>query len=149
MVNVKEVPADVLIHNLALELKSMKVEEPEWTKYLKDGIGKEKSWTQEGWYYTRMASILRKIYINGNLGIARMSQEYGSRQDRGSKRYHPVQSSRYIIRSMFHALESLGYLKKNKIGREITPAGQALLDKVSREAMKSLSEKDKSFEKYL
>lgn len=33
----------------------------------------------------------------------------------GYKRYHPVQSSRFIIRYMFHALETMGYLKKIRL----------------------------------
>ncbi|MEM0132321.1 30S ribosomal protein S19e [Acidiplasma sp.] len=149
MVNVKEVPAEALISEIVNEFKSRNVEIPEWTKFLKDGKGKEKSWTQPDWYYTRLASILRKIYIKGNIGISRMSQEYGSRQDRGTKRYHPVQSSRFIIRYMFHALETMGYVKKDKAGRVLTPAGQALLDKASRDAMKKAVENNKVLEKYL
>ncbi len=149
MVDVKEVPADLLINKIASGFKEQNVAIPEWTKYLKDGMGREKSWTQDDWYYTRLASVLRKIYLNGNIGISRLSQEYGSRQDRGTKRYHPVSGSRFIIRNILQALESMNYVKKDKTGRILTPAGQSLLDKASKEVMKELSEKDKVFEKYL
>lgn len=149
MVDVKEVPADLLINKVASGFKEQNITIPEWTKYLKDGIGREKAWTQDDWYYTRLASVLRKIYLNGNIGISRLSQEYGSRQDRGTKRYHPVAGSRFIIRNILQTLESMGYVKKDKAGRILTPAGQSLLDKASKEVMKELSEKDKVFEKYL
>ncbi len=150
MVNVKEVPADLLLNKLASEFKEKDVKMPEWVNYLKDGIGKEKSWVQDDWYYTRMASIMRKVALNSSIGISRLSQEYGSRQDRGTKRYHPVEGSRYIVRNILQALEKLGYLKNDtKIGRSLTPAGQSLVDKAAKEVMKNLAEKDKVFEKYL
>ena len=44
MVNVKEVPADLLLSKLASEFKEKDVKMPEWVNYLKDGIGREKSW---------------------------------------------------------------------------------------------------------
>jgi len=150
MVDVKEVPADLLLNKLALEFKEKNVEIPDWVNYLKDGIGKERAWVQDDWYYRRQASILRKVYLNTSIGIARLSQEYGSRQDRGTKRYHPVQSSRFIIRNILQSLEALGYLKKDtKTGRSLTPAGRSMLDKAAKEVMKGLAEKDKVFEKYL
>ena len=43
----------------------------------------------------------------------------------------------------------MNYVKKDKTGRIIAPAGQSLLDKASKAVMKELSEKDKVFEKYL
>ena len=150
MVNVKEVPADLLLSKLASEFKEKDVKMPEWVNYLKDGIGREKSWVQDDWYYTRMASIMRKVALNSSIGISRLSQEYGSRQDRGTKRYHPVEGSRYIVRNILQSLEKLGYLKNDtKIGRSLTPAGQSLVDKAAKEVMKNLAEKDKVFEKYL
>jgi small subunit ribosomal protein S19e len=150
MVNVKEVPADLLLNKLASEFKENGVKMPEWVNYLKDGIGKERSWVQDDWYYTRMASVMRKVALNSSIGISRLSQEYGGRQDRGTKRYHPVQGSRYIVRNILQALEKLGYLKNDtKTGRSLTPAGQSLVDKAAKEVMKNLAEKDKVFEKYL
>ncbi len=149
MVNVNEVPADLLLDKLASEFKEKKVEIPDWANYLKDGIGREKAWVQEDWYYTRLASVLRKVSLKKTIGISRLSQEYGSRQDRGCKRYHPVQGSRFIVRNIFHNLEAMGYIKNDKAGRSLTPAGQSLLDNAAKKVMKELSEKDKVFEKYL
>jgi small subunit ribosomal protein S19e len=150
MVNVREVPADLLLNKIASEFKEKKVPVPDWVNYLKDGKGRERAWVQDDWYYTRLASVMRKVYLNTTIGTARLSQEYGSRQDRGTKRYHPVQGSRYIIRSILHSLDAMGYLKTDiKTGRSLTPAGQSMLDKAAKEVMKELAEKNKVFEKYL
>lgn len=149
MVNVKEVPPELLMKQLAEEFKKSKLEVPEWTDYLKAGIHKEKSWDDPDWFYTRLASTLRKVYVKGPIGIARLSEEYGGRVDNGSQGYHPGRGSRYIVRQMLQTLEKLGYVKKDKKGRSIAPGGASILDKASKEAMKLLAQSDPSLEKYL
>lgn len=150
MVDVKKVPTDLLINYVAKSLKEdERIKVPEWVSFVKTGIHREKGWTQPDWYYIRLASTLRKISLNGPVGISRLSQEYGGRVDRGSKRYHPAAGSRSIVRHMLNTLEELGYVKKDPKGRIISPQGQSLLDKTSKEALKELVEKDKSFEKFL
>ncbi len=149
MVDVKKVPADLLISNVASKLRSMGIEQPAWTSYLKDGMGKQKSWDQDDWYYTRLASMMRKLYLYENLGIMRMSEEYGGKVDRGTKRYHPAAGSRYIVRQLFKKLEELGLVKKEKTGRVLSPQGRSMLDKSAAEVLKSLVEKNKELEKYL
>ncbi|AAT42788.1 30S ribosomal protein S19e [Picrophilus oshimae] len=149
MVDVKKVPADLLINDVASKLKSMNIEQPEWVSYLKDGMGKQKSWDQEDWYYTRLASMMRKLYLYGNLGIMHMSEEYGGKVDRGTKRYHPAAGSRYIVRQLFKKLEELGLVKKEKTGRVLSPQGRSMLDKSAAEVLKKLVEKNKELEKYL
>lgn len=150
MVNVKEVPADLLVNELALQFGEMKnIEEPEWTLYTKSGVHKEKGWTQEDWYYRRLASTLRKVYVNGGIGIGRLSEQYGGKKDGGSKPYHPAAGSRSIVRHMFNKLEELGLIKKSENGRVITPAGQAMLDKASKKVMEKLAEERPELKKYL
>jgi small subunit ribosomal protein S19e len=149
MVNVKEVPPELLMKQLAEEFKKKKLEVPEWADYLKAGIHKEKSWEDPEWFYIRLASTLRKVFVKGPIGISRLSEEYGGRVDRGSQRYHPAKGSRYIVRQMLQTLEKLGYVKKDKKGRSIAPEGASILDKASKEAMKTLAQSDPSLEKYL
>ena len=150
MVNVREVPPDLLMKQLAEEFKKeKKLEVPEWTSLLKAGVHKEKAWEDPDWFYRRLASTLRKVYINGPIGISKLSEEYGGRVDRGSQRYHPAKGSRYIIRQMLQTLEKLGYVKKDKKGRTVSPQGNSILDKASKEVMKSLVQSDPSLEKYL
>ncbi len=149
MVNVKEVPPELLMKQLAEEFKKTKLEVPQWTDYLKAGIHKEKSWEDPDWFYIRLASTLRKVFIKGPIGISRLSEEYGGRVDNGSQGYHPGKGSRYIVRQMLQTLEKLGYVKKDKKGRSIAPQGASILDKASKEAMKTLAQADPSLEKYL
>jgi small subunit ribosomal protein S19e len=150
MVNVKEVPADLLVDELALQFGEMKnLEEPEWTLYTKSGVHREKGWTQEDWYYRRLASTLRKVYVNSGIGIQRLSEQYGGKKDGGSKPYHPAAGSRSIVRHMFNRLEELGLIKKSEKGRVVTPSGQAMLDKASRKVMEKLAEQKPELKKYL
>ncbi len=150
MVNVREVPPNLLMKKLAEEFKKeKKIEVPEWAGLLKAGVHKEKAWDEPDWFYNRLASTLRKVYLNGPIGISRLSEEYGGRVDNGSQGYHPAKGSRYIVRQMLQTLEKLGYVKKDKKGRSIAPQGNSILDKASKEVMKSLAQSDPSLEKYL
>ena len=150
MVNVREVPPELLLKQLAEEFKKeKKLEVPDWTNYLKAGVHKEKAWDDPEWFYKRLASTLRKVYVKGPIGISKLSEEYGGRIDRGSQRYHPGKGSRYIVRQMLQTLEKLGYVKKDKKGRTVSPQGTSILDKASKEVMKSLVQSDPSLEKYL
>lgn len=148
MVDVKKVPAQLLLNNLAKKFQADKRVKPEdWMKFAKAGIHTEKTWDQEDWYFTRLASTLRKVSLVGPIGTSRLSEHYGGRVDRGSKRYHPAKGSRSIVRHTLMALEKLGYVKKVKEGRVVSPEGQSLLDNASKEVIKELVEKDKSLEK--
>lgn len=150
MVDVRKVPAELLLRNLSKKFQGDKrVEAAEWLKFAKAGIHKEKSWEQEDWFYKRLASTLRRVYLTGPIGTSRLSEYYGGRVDRGSKRYHPARGSRSIVRHTLVTLEKLGYVKKDKNGRSISPQGQSLLDQASKEVIKELAEKDKSLEKLL
>lgn len=150
MTDVNKVPVELLLSNVAKTLKGdERIKAPEWLKYAKAGVHKEKTWDQPDWYYVRLASTLRKIYLNGPIGTVKLSQAYGGPVDRGSKRYHPAPGSRSIVRHMLNTLEELGYVKKEPKGRVIAPAGQSILTNASKAAIKELTEKDKSFEKFL
>ncbi|EQD31394.1 30S ribosomal protein S19e [mine drainage metagenome] len=122
---------------------------PEWVEFLKAGVHREKSWEQTDWYYRRLASTLRKVSLMGPIGIAKLGQEYGGSVDKGSKRYHPASGSRFIVRHMLNALESLGYVKKDAKGRMLSPKGMSLVEKTSTKVMKELVEKNPELKKYL
>ncbi len=150
MANGKYVPGDLLISYVANELnKEKKIKPPEWAIYVKTGITHEKPPLQEDWVYIRAASMLRKIYIKGPIGISQLSSEYGGKEDNGSKRYHAEKGSRSIIRYIFHELETAGYTEKSPKGRILTSAGQSLIDKASKEIIKNLAEKNPLYEKFI
>ncbi len=150
MVNVRDVPADLLIEKLTTEFsKNKKVEVPEWVEFLKSGSHREKSWYQEDWYYRRLASTLRKVYLRGNIGIQRLSEEYGGKKDNGSKPYHPVAGSRSIVRSVLKELETLGLVEKKETGRSVSAKGDSMLQKASKSVMEELSKENPELKKYL
>ncbi|HDM22679.1 MAG TPA: 30S ribosomal protein S19e [Methanomicrobia archaeon] len=133
MTTVYDVPADKLIEKLKEELKTMKeITPPEWSKFVKTSSSKERLPDQEDWWYIRAASILRKIYIYGPVGVSRLRTAYGSKKNRGHKPERFRKASGAIIRRILQQLEEAG-LVKSETGRVITPKGRSLLDRISKE----------------
>ena len=70
MTTVYDVPADLLISNVAKELsENKKINSPEWAKFVKTGVHKERRPEDMNWWYTRCASILRRVYMDGPVGM--------------------------------------------------------------------------------
>ncbi|MCL4329251.1 MAG: 30S ribosomal protein S19e [Candidatus Thermoplasmatota archaeon] len=150
MVDARNIPSDALINGLSAKFKEdSRIVPPPWVNYLKAGIHREKPWTQDDWYQVRLASTLRKISIYGPVGISKLSSYYGGKVDKGSAGYHPGKGSRFLVRHMFQVLESLGYVKKDKSGRTISPEGRSLLDKTAKEVLEKMSKEDSSLKKLL
>ena len=149
MVTVYDVPPDKLIKSVAEKLKKEKIEPPEWSRWVTTGVHKERGPEQEDWWYIRLASVLRKIYLMGPIGTSRLAAEYGGKEDRGSKRYKARKGSRAIVRKALQQLESLGYVKKSKEGRVITPQGQSFLDNTAKEVMDVILKEKPDMEKYV
>jgi len=129
MVNAYDVPASELIDAVAKELKNNeKIKPPEWIIYAKSGTHKERPTQGSEFWYLRGASMLRKIYMKGSLGTQRLRAEYGGKKNRGAKPEEHRKAGGAIIRKLLQQLDTAGYVKKGKKGREITPAGQKFLD---------------------
>ncbi len=140
MTTVYDVPAEPLIKKLAEKLQNeFKIEPPEWVEWVKTGIHKERPPENKDWWYIRAASILRRVYIRGPIGVSRLRGLYGGRRDRGSKPYRHVKGSGSIIRKALQQLEEAGLVKTVEgKGREITPKGQSLVDNTAYEVMKEI-----------
>ncbi len=149
MVTVYDVPPDKLINEAANVFKEKKIEPPEWAGWVTTGVHKERGPDQIDWWYVRLASVLRKIYVYGPIGTSRLAAYYGGKEDRGSKRYKARKGSRAIVRKALQQLESMGYVKKDKNGRVITPEGQKFLDSIAKSVMDSIVEERKDLEKYV
>ena len=137
MVTVMDVRADKMISALKEELKKMKnITPPEWSKYVKSGVNAERIPEQEDFWYIRSAAILRKIYLEGPIGVQRLRNLYGGKKRRGHKPAHHRKAGGKIIRLMLQQLEGEGLIRKHekKRGRVITPKGQKLLDKIASRA---------------
>ncbi|MEM0449495.1 MAG: 30S ribosomal protein S19e [Methanomassiliicoccales archaeon] len=135
MVTVHDVPAEELIAKVASKLRDIEfIKPPEWAEFVKTGRHTEKAPVQKDWWYTRSASILRKVAIKGPIGTSRLAEEYGGFADRGSKPNRAVKGSRNIVRKSIMQLEAAGLVAKNKNkGRILTPKGQKLLDAAAKE----------------
>ena len=139
MAKVYDIPADMLIKKLTEILKSEDINPPTWISFVKTGVHADKPPQKVDWWYTRCASILRKIYLNGPISIADMRSIYGGGKARG----YGIASHRYaggaIIRNAVHGLEKLGYVEKvEKKGRIVTKQGMKKLDNISTEILKDL-----------
>ncbi len=137
MVTVYDVDPDEFIKVLADRLKNENVKVPDWVKWVKTGPHRETGPVQDEWYYTRMASVFRKLYIKGPIGTSRLASDYGGKRDRGTKRYHAVKGSRNITRKCLQELDKLGYTSVGKEGRKLTPKGISYLEKLAEEIIKS------------
>jgi small subunit ribosomal protein S19e len=130
---VYDVPADQLIPRIAEELKKAKeVTPPEWARYVKTGAHKEKRPTTDDWWYTRCASILRRLYVKGPSGVARLRTAYGGRKRRGSRPNQFSKGSGSIIRTALQQLEKAGLVEHDKsTGRMLSNKGRSFLDKLA------------------
>ncbi|RLI79575.1 30S ribosomal protein S19e [Archaeoglobales archaeon] len=147
MATVYDVPAEMLIKKVAEKLKDM-IEEPEWAKFVKTGVHKQRSPEQEDWWYVRVASILRRIYTDGPVGIQRLRTYYGGRKRRGSKPPKFRRGSGSIVKKTLQELEKVGFVTKTKEGRIVTPQGRSFLDKTAGEVKKELVKQIPALEKY-
>ncbi len=115
------------------ELKKMNIKPPEWAEFAKTGSHREAPPIQKDWWYVRMASLLRRIYLDGPVGIQRLRTYYGGRKNRGHKPERFRRSGGSVIRKSLQQLESLGFIQKTKSkksGRVVTEAGIKFINKV-------------------
>ncbi|HID26592.1 MAG TPA: 30S ribosomal protein S19e [Methanosarcinales archaeon] len=149
MTTVYDVPASELINKVAQELKNNKnITPPKWGLWVKTGIHKELPPKDSNWWYVRCASILRRIYIDGPVGISRLRTYYGGKERRGVIAPKFSRGSGSIIREALQQLEKAGYVLNLKKGRAISPKGQSFLDNTAHDLKKELIEKIPDLAKY-
>ncbi len=135
MVTAFDIEPVILISKVAEDLKT-KITAPEWARFVKTGSHVERPPQQKDWYHVRAASLLRRVYTQGPVGIERLRTVYGGRKNRGAKPKHFRQAGGKVIRKLLQDLEALKLIKKGKKGREITPAGQKYLDGIAKSLKK-------------
>ena len=140
MAKVYDVPADKLISKLTEVLKTEEIPAPSWIMFVKSGAHADKPPQRSDWWYTRCASILRKIYLHGPLSVNDLRTIYGDgRRNMYYGARHHKDASGAIIRNAIHGLEKLGYLEKvEKKGSVLTRQGMQKLDKISTEILNEL-----------
>ncbi len=138
MVTAYDVEADALIREAAGKLKEMGLKKPSFVGIVKTGSQAERPPEQREFWWIRAASILRKIYLNSNMGVNKLRREYGDKKRRGVRPAHFRLAGGKTNRVALQELEKLGLLKKgeNGKGRVLTPAGFKFIDSAAMGAAK-------------
>lgn len=150
MAKVYDVPADELISKLAEQLKKdKKIEPPAWYPYVKTGSHVQRIPQNRDWWYVRCASLLRKVYLHGPLGIADLKVAYGGRKKVGYNLAHHKDAGGAIIRKALQQLEASGYIiKLQSKGRIISSEGMKKLDRLATEIHKELVKEAPPLQRY-
>jgi small subunit ribosomal protein S19e len=152
MTTLYDAPAEAVIEALTDTLADESaIEQPDWIEYTKSGSDREMPPEQAEFWHRRTASLLRKVAIDGPVGVGSLRTEYGSAKQ-GSNRYQvrprqSSQSSGNIIRTSLQQLEEAGYVETAEgEGRKVTPEGHSLLDETAEDVLDDLD--DPALERY-
>jgi|TARA_B100001996_G_scaffold368099_1_gene340314 small subunit ribosomal protein S19e len=142
-----DVPANLLNPALADKLTDISgISRPEWAAFVKTGVHRERPPSQENWWELRCAALLRKVAREGPIGVNALAQAYGGKKDNGSNPHTPAMGSRHIIRTALQQLQDAGLIEMKETktvqsedgesiklyaGRNISSAGQKILDEVA------------------
>ncbi|UCH56817.1 MAG: 30S ribosomal protein S19e [Candidatus Bathyarchaeota archaeon] len=151
MTTVHDVPADVLIQRLSDYMKGniRELMPPEWAAVVKTGSHVERAPQNPDWWYVRAASMIRKLYLNGPIGVARLRKEYGGRKRRGAKPAHFRKAGGSILRTLLQQLETAGLVEKASTrGRVVSPKGRSLLDAMSGQIKREMDRDNPDLKKY-
>ena len=162
MTTLYDIPAEILNPALAARLEETKsVSTPEWAEFVKTGADRERPPSQTNWWFLRSAAILRKVAREGPVGVTNLAQAFGGRKDNGAGPNTPGVASRHIIRTALQQLEEAGLVEKvpTKVvggdepvqlyaGRQITPAGQKLVDNIAHSMRAAADEQYPGLNKY-
>ena len=152
MATIHDVDVNQLLARAAKELVSVdSVKAPEWAKYAKTGVHKERPPVDHDWWYIRSAAVLRSVYLLGPVGVSKLRCKYGGRKNRGYKPEEFRKGSGSVIRKVLQQLEKAELVRQTRVGnfkgRVCTPKGQSFLDKVASELYVKVSNKAPKTEK--
>merc|ERR550525_1803232 len=145
VVTVKDVEADKFITAFAQHLKRQgRFEIPKWADVVKTGKNKELPPNDPDWLYVRTASMVRKIYIRGGIGVGAFRKVYGGQKRRGTCTNIYTKASGKIARYVLQQLEEMGLVEQDEDngGRRITKEGQRELDTVAVQAVAADADED-------
>lgn len=140
MVKAYDIPADIFIEKVVEELKKdSKIQPPTWAQFVKTGSHTERIPQNKDWWHIRCASLLRKVYIHGPIGLSDLKSAYGGRLQLGYALAHHRDAAGAIIRKGLQQLEAAGYVTKvNGRGRILTKEGMKKLDSLGKQIHKEL-----------
>ncbi|MGA1975679.1 MAG: 40S ribosomal protein S19, partial [Conexivisphaerales archaeon] len=118
-----------------------------WAAYTKTGSQAERPPQNKDWWYVRAASIMRKLYLHGPIGLSDLRVEYGGLTAVGYTLAHHRDAGSSNIRKIIAQLQAAGLLHKTTKGRVVTAEGRRLLDKLSTEIFKDMTKENKELGK--
>ncbi|MBI3841121.1 MAG: 30S ribosomal protein S19e [Thaumarchaeota archaeon] len=149
MVNAHDVPSGKLIGALAEQMKALPVmKEPEWAQWVKTGSHAERPPTNSDWWFTRAASLMRKLYLHGPVGLTDLESAYGGTKALHYYPKHHRDAGGSSIRRLLKQLEQAELVAKTPKGRVLSPKGVAMLDKTSRQLFTTMVEGNKPLARY-
>jgi small subunit ribosomal protein S19e len=149
MVNVHDVPSAKLIPALAVQVKGLPgMDVPDWALFVKTGSHAERPPNDPEWWFSRAASILRKLYIHGPVGQSDLERAYGGTKALHYYPKHHRDAGGSSIRRILKQLEQAELVAKTHKGRVLTPKGRAMLDKVSMDVFTTISADNKALARY-
>jgi small subunit ribosomal protein S19e len=111
--NFNEYEGTELVKAIAKDMKQMpEFTAPEWTMFVKTGLSRQRPPVETDWWYSRVASILRKVAILGPIGVSKLRRKYGGKYRRGYAPAIFVKGSGKIIRVALQQLEKSGMIKQ-------------------------------------
>ena len=151
MTTAYDVPANVLINRLSGYMKEniREIQPADWAGFVKTGSHVERVPQNPDWWYVRSASVLRKLYMNGPVGVSRLRKEYGGRKRRGVRPAHFAKAGGNILRSILQQLEKAGLAQKDGTkGRVVSGKGRSLLDAMSTQIKRDLDRENPELQNY-
>jgi small subunit ribosomal protein S19e len=146
-----DIPASKFIKKLSKYIKENvdQVQPPTWATFAKTGSHVEKQPQDADWWYTRTASILRKVYVHGPIGLESLRADYGGRKGFSVRPNHASKAGGSNIRKILQQLETAGLIQTAKPkGRVMSPKGRKILQEVSQDVHKELVKSVPELKKY-
>jgi len=145
------IPSSLFIQRLAKYIKDNvdQVQPLPWSSVVKTSTHTQRQPEDPEWWFTRAASILRKTYLYGPIGIERLRYDYGGRKGMRVSREHVRKGSGSNLRKIMQQLEAAGLIEtmKNK-GRTLTKEGRRTLDKLAADIQEELEKTQPELKKY-
>ncbi len=149
MVSVRDVPSNKLITALAVQMKGLQgMVQPDWSRWVKTGSHAERPPTNADWWFTRAASLMRKLYLHGPVGLTDLERAYGGTKALHYFPKHHRDAGGSSIRKILKQLEQAELVAKTPKGRVLSPKGRAMIDRASKDMFAALSQENKALARY-
>jgi small subunit ribosomal protein S19e len=113
--------------------KNENIKMPEWGKFVKTGVSKERPPELSNWWFIRAGSILRKVQKSNPIGTNKLAKKYSGRKNMGMRPEKRKIGSRNITRKILQQLEMAGFIQSQKsplkAGKILTRKGNEILKK--------------------